>query len=787
EYAGRADQQVKLRGFRIELGEIEAVLGAHPAVGRAAVVVREDLPGGRGLVGYVVPAGNVTAEELRTHLARRLPEYMVPAAFVVLDALPLTVNGKLDRRALPAPDLTATESRPPSTPQEQALAGLFAEILGLRSVGVDDDFFALGGHSLLATRLVSRVRTALDVELPIRALFEAPTVGALAARLTDRHDSAEPRRPALTAGDRPEHLPVSFAQQRLWFLDQLEGPSATYDIPLSLDLTGPVRADALEAALRDVVARHEVLRTVFTTVDGQPCQRVLPVEAVGPLLTVGAHDEEAVARAARYVFDLKAEPPVHAWLFSKDAERHSFVVVVHHIAGDGWSMAPLARDVSVAYAARVRGEAPVWEPLPVQYADYALWQRALLGSVEDEGSLLAEQLGYWRKALAGLPEELALPADRPRPAVASHAGGTVAFTVPADEHARLLEVARAQGVTPFMVLQAALAVLLSRLGAGQDIPIGTPIAGRTDDALDELVGFFVNTLVLRTDLSGDPTFTELLARVQERSLGAYAHQDVPFERLVEELAPSRSMARHPLFQVLLSLQNNAQAALDLPGLDVRHVPAGDLAARYDLAFTLGERHDADGAPAGLHGTVTFARDLFDDATAERLAGRLLAVLRRVLAEPGLPVTRVEVLDEDERHRILTEWNATDHAVPDTTLTGLIEAQVARTPDAVALVDESGELTYAELNARANRLGRLLTGRGVGAETTVALLMERSADVFVAMLAVLKAGGAYVPIDPEYPVDRIGYMVADSAPRVLLTSRACVERAGDTRGVEVLLL
>ncbi|MET9183049.1 amino acid adenylation domain-containing protein [Kitasatospora aureofaciens] len=787
EYAGRADQQVKLRGFRIELGEVEAVLGAHPAVGQAAVVVREDLPGGKGLVGYVVPAGEPTAEELRDHLAERLPAYMVPAAFVVLDALPLTVNGKLDRRALPAPDLAATESRPPRTSQEQALAALFAEILGLPAVGADDDFFALGGHSLLATRLVSRVRTVLDVELPIRALFEAPTVAALAARLTTRQDGADRRRPALTAAERPEHLPVSFAQQRLWFLGELEGPSATYNIPLSLDLAGPVRADALEVALRDVVARHEVLRTVFTTVDGQPCQRVLPVEAVGPLLTVGAHDDEAVTRAARHVFDLTAEPPVHAWLFSKDAERHGFVVVVHHIAGDGWSLAPLARDVSVAYAARLRGAAPVWEPLPVQYADYALWQRELLGAAEDEGSLLAEQLGYWREALAELPEELALPADRPRPAVASHQGGTVTFAVPAEEHARLLELARARGVTPFMVLQAALAVLLSRLGAGTDIPIGTPVAGRTDEALDELVGFFVNTLVLRTDLSGDPTFTELLARVQERSLGAYAHQDVPFERLVEELAPSRSMARHPLFQVMLSLQNNARAELDLPGLDVRHVPAGDLAARYDLAFTLGEHHDADGAPAGLHGTVTFARDLFDAATAERLATRLLAVLRAVLADPGLPVARVEVLDDDERHRILTEWNATDHTVPDTTLTGLVEAQVSRTPHAVALVDESVELTYAEMNTRANRLARLLAARGVAAETTVALLMERSADVFVAMLAVLKAGGAYVPIDPEYPVDRIAYMVADSAPQVLLTSRACVERAGDTTGVEVLLL
>ncbi|MEU8928201.1 condensation domain-containing protein, partial [Kitasatospora sp. NPDC048545] len=789
EYAGRADQQVKLRGFRIELGEIEAVLGAHPAVGQVAVVVREDLPGGRGLVGYVVPAGNVTAEELRTHLARRLPEYMVPVAFVLLDTLPLTVNGKLDRRALPVPVVTGTPGRAPRTPREAVLCELFAQVLGLPQVGIDDGFFDLGGHSLLATRLASRIRTALDVELPIRVLFEAPTVATLAERL-GALDRVRADRPTLTAGERPEHLPVSFAQQRLWFLGELEGPSATYTIPLGLRLTGPLDTELLHRALRDVVARHEVLRTVYRSRDGRPEQRVLPLDEVGPLLTVTrteGHDEGAHATAAAHVFDLREDVPVHAWLFEEAEETHTLVLVVHHIAGDGWSMAPLARDASTAYAARVHGEAPVWEPLPVQYADYALWQRALLGSVEDEGSLLAEQLGYWREALAGLPEELALPADRPRPAVATHRGGSVALDIPVDLHERLRLLARAEGVTPFMVLQAALAVLLSRLGAGQDIPIGTPIAGRTDEALDELVGFFVNTLVLRTDLSGGPTFAELLTRVRENSLGAFAHQDVPFERLVEELAPSRSMARHPLFQVMLSVQNNAEATLDLPGVQTSPLALEADAARFDLGFTLTEDFAADGAPAGLSGTLSYASDLFDAATVEAVAQRFVRVLDGVLAAPDQPVTRTEVLAEEERHRIVTEWNATGHAVPSTTLTALFEVQVARTPQAVALAHEITEFTYAEANADANRLARLLAERGVRPEDRVAVLLERSTELVVSLLAVLKAGGAYVPIDPEYPVDRIGYMVADSAPRVLLTSRACVERAGDTRGVEVLLL
>ncbi len=506
--------------------------------------------------------------------------------------------------------------------------------------------------------------------------------------------------------------------------------------------------------------------------EGQPRQHVLGVDGVGSVLTVvdaaGMDEAEVsalVSAHAQHVFDLSAEVPLRAALLVRGTRESVLVLVMHHIAGDGWSMGLLARDVSLAYAARCSDGVPGFEPLPVQYADYTLWQRELLGSEDDPGSMLARQVDYWRQALEGAPEELSLPVDRPRPVAASYRGGGVGLAVSAGLHARMTRLAAAEGVTVFMVLQAAVAVLVSRLGAGTDIPLGTPVAGRVDDALDDLAGLFVNTLVLRTDLSGNPAFAEVLKRVREAALEAFGHQDVPFERLVEKLAPSRSLARHPLFQVMVVLQNQAPAVVDLPGISAELIPPGETAAKFDLSFDFEEAFDAAGSPAGLRGSVTYAADLFEQATVEAVAQRFIRVLETVTTDPRTPLGRVGVLGEAERHRIVQEWNGTARAVPAGTLPGLFEARVARVPGAVAVVFEGAELTYGELNGRANRLARLLAARGVGPESVVAVAMERSAELVVALLAVLKAGGAYLPVDPAYPAERVGFMLADARPAV----------------------
>ncbi|WP_211770319.1 non-ribosomal peptide synthetase [Kutzneria sp. CA-103260] len=726
-------------------------------------------PGVEQLLSYTGNPGRfrrITAlsTELRALAQDRLPEHMVPSAIVVLDALPVTANGKLDRRALPSPDpVTPTSDREPATPAERQLCELFAEVLGLPRVGPDDSFFELGGHSLLATRLIARIRSAFDVQLEVRSVFETPTAAGLAGLLGGAGSAA---RPALTRQERrPALVPLSGAQRRLWFLHNLEGPSATYNVPLIMRLEGDVDVDALDAALSDVVVRHEALRTRFPQQDGVPYQDILDDAGVGlHVREVAPSDfDEVLTGLVRGPFDLERHVPMRAELLRLGAREHVLALVFHHIASDGWSMAPLWRDIATAYTARRTGEPPRWTPLPVQYADYTLWQEELLGGEDDPDSTLSAQLDYWRGILEGLPDRIELPLDRPHPATATFKGELHAFDWGADLHAGLSTLARECGASVFMVVHAALAALLTRLGAGTDVPIGSPIAGRTDEALDDLVGFFVNTLVLRVDTSGAPSFRELVGRVRERNLDAYAHQDVPFERLVEVLNPARSLSYHPLFQVMIAGQNNARAEVVLPGLTVTEVPVTTGTSKFDLSISLTERD------AGIAGVLEFNNDVFDHAGADAILRRLEVLLRAALAAPDRPVGALDLLAGDERERVLTQWAGSLEPAGTETFPGLFAAQVLARPDEVALVFEDRQLTYAELNAEANRLAHLLIAQGAGPERVVGLAVPRSLEMIVAELAVLKAGAAYLPLDADYPADRIAFMVEDSAPVCIVTT------------------
>ncbi|WP_432140461.1 amino acid adenylation domain-containing protein [Streptomyces sp. bgisy084] len=795
EFLGRTDHQVKIRGFRIELGEIEAALSATGQVAEALVTVHDDAAAGRRLVAYVTAAGGAEAPDpaaLRELVAQSLPDYMVPSAVIVLEQWPLTPNGKVDRAQLPAPDYAShagSDGRAPRDATEETLTALFAEVLGLPAVTIDDNFFHLGGHSLLATRLLSRIRTALHAEIPLRALFEHPTVAALAPQVTGAHTTA--RAPLTAADPRPAHLPLSPAQRRLWFAYRLEGPSPTYNIPHALRLTGPLDHSALTQALADLTERHETLRTRITEHDGEPRQTIVSADEALPGLPLVTTTEDQLphhlAEQAAHPFDLTHEHPLRATLYRLGDQDHVLLLLLHHIAGDGWSIAPLLTDLSTAYTARHQGTAPAWQPLTVQYADYTLWQREVLGSEDDPDSLIAGQLDYWREQLAGAPELLELPLDHPRPAVASHRGSTVGLAVDAEVHQGLVALAQATDSTLFMVLHAAVAALLSRLGAGTDIPLGTAVAGRTDDALDDLVGLFINTLVLRTDVSGDPTFRELLTQARETDLAAYAHQDVPFERVVEAAQVSRVLSHIPLAQVMLHLQNNADAPGSLHD-EVRMAtePTTLEAAKSDLSFGLRERFTEAGRPAGLTGSLEYAEDLFGRDGARALAERLERLLTAAAAAPDRPVSEIDLLAPGERQRLLVEWNGTAEEAAPASLPELFEAQVARTPDAVAVVYEGASLTYRELNARANRLARLLVAHGAGPERFVALALPRTADLVVALLAVVKSGAAYVPMDPSYPADRTAYMLADSGPELLLSTAEAAAGLPESRPRTLLL-
>ncbi|MCY9373994.1 amino acid adenylation domain-containing protein [Bacillus sp. T17B1] len=788
EYIGRADHQIKIRGFRIELGEIDAVLAKHPDIEQAAVIVREDQPGDKRLVAYVVLASAIDTVELRRYVGASLPDYMVPAAFVEMDELPLTPNSKLDRKALPAPDFSKSVSgRGPRTPQEEILCDLFAEVLGLARVGIDDSFFELGGHSLLASRLMSRIREVMGAELGLANLFDEPTVAGLAAHL----HQAQSTRPALQRAERPERIPLSFAQRRLWFLHCLEGPSPTYNIPVAVRLSGELDQGVLQAALYDLVCRHESLRTIFPESQGTSYQHILDAVQARPVLHVTEIAEkelsERFAEAVRYSFDLAAEPAFRAELFVIGPDEYVLLLLVHHIVGDGWSLTPLTRDLGAAYAARCHGKAPEWAPLTVQYADYALWQQELLGSGDDPNSLIAGQLAFWKETLENLPDQLELPTDYSRPAEPSHNGDTIHFRIEPEMHKRLQDLARANRVSLFMVLQSGLAALLTRLGAGTDIPIGSPIAGRNDDALGDLVGLFINTLVLRTDTSGDPSFRELLDRVREVNLAAYENQDLPFERLVEVLNPARSRATHPLFQIMFAFQNTPDAELNFPEMEsyLRIHSVGS--AKFDLTLEISENRLADGTPNGLEGLLEYSTDLFKQATAQALADRLMRLLEAAESDPDQRIGNLDILAPEERSSMVTDWQCVSEKIPHACLPEQFEKQAALSPDAIAVVCEDQSLSYAELNERANRLARMLISEGVGPEKFVALALPRSLEMAVGLLAVLKAGAAYLPLDPDYPADRIAFMLEDARPAFIMTNTKAAENIPPAENVPRIVL
>jgi amino acid adenylation domain-containing protein len=780
EFLGRLDHQVKVRGFRIELGEIEATLVQHPAVREVVVAAREDRPGGRRLVAYVV--GDAAVEELRRLLRDRLPDYMVPAAFVMLAALPLTPNGKVDRKALPAPEWQGAEEGylAPRSPVEEILAGIWAEVLGVERVGAADQFFDLGGHSLLATQVMSRLRGAFGVEMPLRDLFEAPRLAELAARVEAALRSGAGRlAPPLVPSLREGPLPLSFAQQRLWFIDQLEPGSPLYNIPVALRVEGPLDSAVLALCLGEIVRRHEALRTVFAVQEGSPVQVIQPAAPfVLPVVDLSGEDETTAlslaGEEAVRPFDLARGPLLRGVLLRLGEEDHIVALTMHHIVSDAWSMGVLIREVTALYAAFAKGRPSPLPELSVQYADFASWQRSWL---QDE--VLESEISFWRGQLAGLPPRLELPTDHPRPAVQSFRGGSRRVELSAGITRQMQTLGRREGATLFMVLLAGLQALLSRYSGQDDLAVGTPVAGRNRVEIEGLIGFFVNTLVLRGDLSDAPSFRELLGRVRETMLAAHAHQEVPFEKLVEDLAPERSLAQTPLFQVMFVLQNAPVASVEVENVRLRPVSRAGTTARFDLTLSLQERE------GGLAGTVEHATDLFDPTTIRRLLAGFERLLAGAVTDPDLPLADIPLLSEAELHQLRSEWNPTS-AAPGVSLVEMFESWADRMPDAVAVLAPEEVLTYAELDRRANRLAHRLRALGVGADSRAGLCAERSPAMIVAVLGILKAGAAYVPLDPSYPRERLAFMLEDARIPVLLTEERLLGSLPEFTATTVLL-
>ncbi|HVF90034.1 MAG TPA: amino acid adenylation domain-containing protein [Blastocatellia bacterium] len=777
EYVGRVDEQVKVRGMRVEVGEVEEVIREQEWVKEAIVIAREDLPGDTRLVAYVVPAGAQarSVRDMRAHLKKRLPDYMVPSAFVLLDAMPLNPSGKVDRRSLPPPDLEIRERGgdfvSPRNGLEREIASVWARVFGTERVGVHDDFFDLGGHSLIAARIITRLREAFKIELPLRAIFERPTVAGLAesilaAMASSENLSIQP----IERVSRAEDLPLSFAQERLWFLDQMSPGSSLYNVTGAVRISGPLHIEALSRSFDEVVRRHESLRTSFAVRGGRPVQVVgaeagfdLPVIDVRQLAQSKREAEAArlASEDVRKPFDLSAGPLLRATLVRLADQEFILLLTMHHIISDGWSIGVMTRELSASYARLCAGQAANLPALPVHYADYAAWQRRWL-----RGDVLDRELTYWREKLAGAPPTLDLPLDRPRPPVQTFRGAHLVVEVPPSLTESLRSLGRDEGVTLFITMLAAFETLLYRNTAQEDFCVGAPVAGRNHVETENLIGFFANILVMRARLHGDPTVKELLSRVRDVVLEAQAHQFLPFEKLVEELQPERSLSHTPLFQAAFALQSGFDSTLVLPGTTLRYLDIESGTAKFDLTLSM-EETDSE-----LRGYFEYNSDLFDPATISRLAGQLITLLNAFVSDPERRISTLEVMTEDERRVILRDWNDTRIEYRDgVCLHELFEDRARISPDLVAAIFEEERITYGEMGRRANRLAQHLLSSGVVSGELIGVCMDRSTDMLLGVLGILKAGGTYVPLDPAWPAERIRWILESLGVRFLLTRYA----------------
>ena len=775
-HRGRKDSQIKIRGYRVEVAEIELALLSIPGIKEAVVAAREDSNGDACLIAYTVPEGEPvpSAKALLGLLRQKLPEFMLPSAFVTLNALPLLPNGKVDRTALPSPSQNSlplnSEFVAARNPLEETLTAVWGEVLRLRRVGVLDSFFDLGGHSLSAAQVASRIRELFGVELSLQQFLSVPTVAGLAEWIAQSCLVSQrvPEPLSLRPVPRDRDLPLSFAQQRLWLLDRLDPGSPLYNVPRAIRLARALNVDALVRALTEIVRRHEVLRTTFPIIDEQPVQSISEPQPVKlrmfDLGNVQAEnlEEEATKWMRQQVlspFDLQAEWPFRAALLQLKEDDHLLMLVVHHIASDGWSSGILVRELSILYEAFLEGKPSPLPELSIQYADFACWQRQWL-----QGEVLDTQLGYWKRQLAGEISHLELPTDRPRGVQRSFHGATLSFRLSQELTAELYRLSRQEGTTLFMTLLAAFQALLYRYTGQEELLVGTVIANRNRVEIEGLIGFFVNTLVMKGDLKGHPTFRELLGRVRASAINAYDHQDLPFERLVEELQPERTLNQNPLFQVAFALQNAPRQELKLPHLDARLLRVDAGTAKFDLTLAFYEKKE------GLEGSVEYSRDLFDAARIERMIGHLHTILEAVVANPGGRVSRLPLLKPFEKQQLLKSWNNTAAKFPSECVHQLFEAHAKRCPERIAIDFGGQQTTYGQLNSRANALAHQLCSLGVGPEARVGVAAQRSTELIVAFLAVLKAGGAYVPLNPGYPDERLVFMAQDSSIQVLLAGQ-----------------